>query len=338
MGEITHIFSSLVAPGKHEEDPGEIHGTAIPLDGDLFAMLATIYDKAEEECNLPIRFISDGSQNNEVRTMLIDLIEEPNLHRANKLAERLRSVTTGRSGLGLLFCLIGNENGRQKLFLSRFRATQGILAEAQGAGLTVEFVERVFMKDPGTYKAAVYTATTPRAEFWDGDVVDKQTNPTGDSAANYWIREFLLSDLRTTSKAGSKRLATAMREAAKAATSVEEKHEIVSAMSLMAGLKGQIISPRDVFERFGLSEAVRSAITAQLPNDESLQAAFVLDSDEFRAVAAFRSAKLDNGGVLTAATEDFDRVFERQVLDERTNRVRFTTVGTIVDEKVKGTQ
>jgi hypothetical protein len=337
VGEITHIFSTLVSPGKHEVEPEEIHGTAIPLDGDLFAMLATIYDKAEEECNLPIRFVSDGAQHNDVRSEFIALIEKPTLQRASKLAELLGSVTTARSGLGLLFFVIGQEGNRHKLLVSRFPANHGILAETQGAGLTVEFVERVFMKNTATYKAALYASTTPRAEFWEGDVVDKQTNPTGDSAANYWIREFLLSELRTTSKAGSKRLATAMREAAKGAASVDEKHQIVSAMSLMAGLKGQTISPLDIFERFGLSRAVRDAITAHLPNDESLQAAFVLDAEEFKAVAAFRSARLDNGGVLTAATEDFDRVFERQVLDERTNRVRFSTVGTVVDEKVKGT-
>lgn len=338
MAEITHIFSSLVAPGKHETEPAEIHGTAIPLAGDLFAMLANVYDKAEEECNIPISFLSDGAQNNEVRTEFVRLVEHPTLARANKLGERLSSVTTGRSGLGLLFFVLGNAGNRKKLLVSRFPANQGILAEAHGHGLTVEFVERVFMKNAATYKAALYQAVTPHAEFWEGDVVDKQTNPTGDTAANYWIREFLLSNLRTTSKAGSKRLATAMREAAKAAVSIDDKHQLVSAMSLMAGLKGQVISPLDVFDRFGLSAQLQKAIIAQLPNDESARAAFVLDADEFRAVAAFRSVKLNTGGVLTAATEDFDKVFEREVLDEETNRVRFSTEGNVVDEKVKGSQ
>jgi hypothetical protein len=333
LSNIEHIYSSLVSPSKgvNEAELEPIHGTSIPLNGDLFAMLANVYDRADDECNIPIRFISDGSQNNVVRDALITLVEKPNVTKANNLAERLSSVTTNRSGLGLLFFVLGNEDREHKLLISRFPANHGILAEAKAHGLTVEYVERVFMKNSATYKAALYRAHAPSAQMWDGVVVDKQI----EAAANYWINDFLLSTLRTTSKAGSRRLATAMKEAARGVESVEQKHQLISAMSLMAGLKGKTISARDIFDRFGLSEDLCNAVVARLPNDISVDTTFVLDADEFRDVAGYRSVRLNTGGVLTAATDEFEDVFKREVIDPETNRVKFSTVGNVVDEKVK---
>lgn len=339
MAQITHIFSSLVPPTKNTE-PTDVQGSVISLDGKLYGMLANVYDRADTECSIPIRFLhaSDGSQFNEVRTALIDLVTEPTLAKANKLAERLSSVTTGKSGLGLLFVIIGESDGERKVLLSRFPANPGILAEASAHGLSVALVEKVFMKNVASYKAALYRSAAPAAEFWDGAVVDKQIAQMGESAANYWIKEFLRSDLRTTSKAGSRRLASAMRAAALEATSIDDKHQLISAISLVAGLKDQTVTPRDILDRFGLPASLREAVISKLPTPESADAAFVLDADEFRTIAAFRTVKLDSGGVLTAATEQFDEVFSREVIDQEQALVRFSTVGHVVDERVKGSE
>jgi hypothetical protein len=312
----------------------EISGTGIPLNGDLYAMLANVYDKSGEECTTPIRFVGgvDGTQTNEVRSALIELMDEPTLDRATKLAERLGGVTTGRSGLGLLFVVIGMEGGEHKLLVARFPANEGVLAELGTQGLSVEFVKRVFMKNSMSYKAALYRSTNPAAEFWEGTVADKQLK----DAADYWIKGFLKSDLRTTSREGSRRLAMAFRDAAKAATSVEDKHQLVSAIALVSGLKGHVISPREIFERFGLAETLQKAVIAHLPNDASVEASFVLDAREFHAVAGQRTVKMSTGGILTAATDDFDKVFEREAIEGETALVKFTTVGIVVDETVKG--
>lgn len=334
MAEITNIFSSLVPPGRQAGDLPEINGAVIPLNGDLFAMLANVFDKSDQECTTPIRFLGgeDGTQTNDVRTAFIELITDPTLDRANALAERLCRVTTGRSGLGLLFFVIGTEGGEHKLLVSRFPAHEGVLAELGTQGLSVEFVKRVFMKSSTSYKAALYRSTNPAAEFWEGMVVDKQLQ----DAADYWIRGFLKSDLRTTSREGSRRLAVAFRDAARAATSVDDKHQLVSAITLISGLKGQVISPREIFDRFAIPEPLQKAVISHLPNDASVDAPFILDAKEFHAVAGQRTVKMNNGGILTAATDDFEKVFAREIIEGDTPLVRFTTVGTVVDETVKG--
>lgn len=122
----------------------------------------------------------DGTQTNEVRIALIGLIAEPTLEHATKLAERLGSVTTGRSGLGLLFFVIGKEGNEHKLLVARFPANEGVLAELGSEGLSVEFVKRVFMKHHMNYKAALYRCTNPAAELWEGSVADKQLRDAAD--------------------------------------------------------------------------------------------------------------------------------------------------------------
>src|SRR5437763_16936325 len=118
MAEILHIYSSLVPPADGEE-PREIVSSEITLEGKLYGMLANVYDRADEECNIPIRFLpaKDGKQFNEVRSALIALVEKPTLTKVTQLGRRLSSVTTHRSGLGLLFAIVGKADGEQKLLL-----------------------------------------------------------------------------------------------------------------------------------------------------------------------------------------------------------------------------
>ena len=235
--------------------------------------------------------------------------------------------------MGLLFFVLGG-TGDHEVVISRFPADEGILAEPHESTLDVEFVERIFMKNEAFYKAALYRGKSLKGDFWDGMVVDKQAS-MGHSAS-YWIRDFLRSDFKTTSKAGSMRLAIALREAAKAAPSLETKQQIVSAMTLIQGFANRTLSPRLMFDRFAFSDDAKDIITAKLPNEATLDAAFALDIDEFRRHAAFRSVELDTGAILTAPAERFDAAFERKTLDQDKALVRFTATGHVTDEKVKG--
>ena len=333
--KILRIFSSLVPPGKHGDldAPEPIRGTEVALQGNLFRMLADVYVKSDEECNIPIRFLmtEDGTQQNEVRTALVELIQHPSLDGANMLGARLRDVTNVKSGMGLLFFVLGSPEDN-KVVISRFPADQGILAEAHETTLDVEFVERIFMKNQATYKAAVYRGKSFKSDFWDGMVVDHQAL-IGHSAS-YWIRDFLRSDFKTTAQAGSMRLAIALREASKAAPSLATKRQIISAMTLAPGLENRTVVPRELFDRFGFSDETKETVSAKFPNKATLDAAFALDTEEFRRHAKFRSVELDTGAILTAPAERFDEAFERKTLNHEDGLVRFTATGHVMDEKI----
>jgi hypothetical protein len=64
---------------------------------------------------------------------------------------------------------------------------------------------------------------------------------------------------------------------------------------------------------------------------------FQFDLNEFRAQVPYRSVELDSGGVLTAESSDFDQVFQREIIDERTQEVRYSAQGRVVQEKLSKT-
>ena len=90
------------------------------------------------------------------------------------------------------------------------------------------------MKNEKYYKAAYFIDDSFDTGFWLGFAVDKQINFEKNSQiANYSIHEFLLSDFRTTTKAGTMRFAQALREASKMNLSIDTKSELV-AMTILA--------------------------------------------------------------------------------------------------------
>src|SRR6185437_5894022 len=210
-----------------------------------------------------------GAQNNTARDLMLAYMGAPSLESGRAIAQRLEAFTTNRSGLGLLFLLAGKEANDHKLVISRFPADSAILAQENQQALSVEFLERVFMKSAHSYKAAAYRGASLLAGFWTGKVIDKQISNPAVQASNYWIAQFLDSDFRTTSAAGTRRLAVILRDAARKTDDLAVKGEIAAAVTLAGGLAGQPVSIESFQNHFGLSPAAREAITAELRQHES---------------------------------------------------------------------
>lgn len=329
---VTAIASYLVHPGKGQQDSRDVIGTMLPLSGSLYDMLDSVFTRSEGDCTVPISFdmADDGSRSNEVRDQLIAFLQNPDLETGRMLANRLRDCTTNTPGLGLLFLILGQENGFHKIVFSRFPADTGILAEASQGTLQVAFIERVFMKSKFKYKAALYQGSSFDSDFWDGSAVDKQIRVL----PIYWIQEFLASDFKTTSMAGTFRLAVALRKASHTAPSLDSKQEIVSAITLVPRLKGQALSAHQILDRFGLSQEAQSAIISHLPQKRLVDDTFILDPDEFKRHAAFASVMLNTGAIMTAPADRFDDCFSREAVDEEPDTYQFTSVGRIVDERL----
>ena len=334
---IEHIHTYLVHPGKGSEAAPQISGKAVPLDGKIFALLDEIYSRSQNECNIDISFnhSADGRQQNSCRDLIVDYLGRPNLARGRRIAERLEKVTTHRSGLGLLFLIAGKESRDHKLVISRFPTDIAILAEEDQRTLNVEFLERVFMKSARAYKAAAYQDSSLTSGFWVGGAVDKQINNPETQLSKYWINEFLDSDFSTTSAAGTRRLAVALRSAAKNADDVAVKHEITSAVTLATNLEGRSLSIRDFGQRLHLSEAAKQAIANEIREPRLAEERSRFDLAEFSKHVAYRSIELDSGAMLTADFADFARVFRQEVIDEVEQKMRFSTEGKVVNEKLR---
>jgi hypothetical protein len=335
--ELDLIHSFLIHPGKNLDEPPEISGTLVAKAGRLFDMLKKVFDKAEEECQHDVAFSpdGDGKQHNECRTAILDYLKKSDLTHGRHLAKRLQAVTTNRSGLGLLFLMIGTHKGQTKIVVSRFPADSGILAQEMEKGLTVEFLERIFMKSATSYKAAVYSGKSHDHDFWKGKAGDKQINSAESYIASYWIRDFLHSDFLTPGEAGTRRFASAVREAMNRSTDTKTKEEITALSRLLPGLKGKVASAKGILDRFQVSEDTQQQIKSKFRRESLFDEQFRFMPDELAKFLAFTTVELNNGGMLTAATDSFDRVFTRELVDSDKDVVRFSTEGTITDQRFR---
>jgi len=334
---VSRIYSFLLQVGKGIEPQPSIRGTRIQLNGKLFEMLRDLFDRSDDECKTDIAFrpSEDGEQKNDCRDEIVELLSAPGMGKARRLAERLQAVTTNRSGLGLLFIIIGTDENTQKICISRFPADIGILAEEGDNGLNVEYLEKVFMRNAYAYKAVIYSSASPFSDLWDGKAIDKQTKVADRELSSYWIQEFLLSDFRTTSLQGTRRLANALKSALEQDISSKAKQEIVNVASLAQNLDGKVTSISDLADYFNLSHEAKGAIEEFTGQSMSRHDRFVLSADEFGNVLRFRSIELDTGVMLTARPEDFERHVERNPVGKDKRKMKFTTTGEVIDERLR---
>lgn len=335
--QVGAIHSFLVYPGKNDENPHEINGTAVPMSGLLFDMLRRVFDKAEEECQHNIAFAADGDgkQKNDCRDLLLDYIKHCDVPHGREVAKRLQSVTTNRSRLGLMFLMTGQHKGETKLVVSRFPADSGILAEEKPKGLTVEFLERIFMKSATSYKAAVYFGKSYVKDFWKGHAVDKQINSAESYISDYWIKDFLLSDFLTPGEAGTRRFAIAVRDAMNRSSDPNVKEDITALHRLLAGLPRRVVNAKGLLDQFNVSDETKEEIKNHFPRAKSFEENFQFVPAEFLKHVSLRTVELDNGGLLTASTERFDDVFTSETVDASQDVIRFSTQGRIVDQRFR---
>lgn len=328
------ILSFLTYPKKGKTVDPAASGVRIPLDdGKLCSMLRGIFDGAHKQCDVQVIFTSrSNKQENEVRDDLLGLLRRPNVEHALPLASRLEQSTTGVSGMGLLFVCIGNDGPHKRIVISRFPADEGIVAERSSDKLTVQFVDQVFLKSAHSYKAATYLATGKPDELWFGHVVDKQINHGNKSVSDYWIVDFLRSELSTTAAAGTKRLANAIKSAMTSTVDVVVKSQIAAAAQLAANLPGKAMTIAKFCENFNFSPEATNAILSKVTPARLIEERFRFDAAEFARHIAYKQVELDNGAVLTAPADKFEECFkETGRKDERI----FTTSGHVVDERLK---
>lgn len=334
---IEKIYSFLTYPKKNKAEEDVPSGTSIPPDdGKLCKMLSDIFDNAADQCNIPVMFTSeDKVQANAVRTELQAIFKKPSVSAAAPLAERLQKATSGTSGMGLLFICIGPDSQGTRVVISRFPADEGVVAERTSNNLTVSFVEQVFLKSSHSFKAATYVSTGKANELWTGHAVDKQINHGSKAMADYWIIDFLLSDMATTGATGTKRLALALKATMTSTSDVNVKREITSAVHLAANIPNKAFTINEFCDSFHFSAQTKNAIAAKVNPSRLVNEKFKFDHSEFGKHIAYKQVELDNGAVLTAPVEKFEACFKStKKQDEHT----FSTTGTIVDERLRTTK
>ena len=334
--DVSAAHSFLVQPAKSWDQRPQASGTEIPTEGQLFNMLQELCNRAPNECRIEIMFRpdEDGTPANDSRADLEAYARNPTLEHGRVIAERLQSVTTNRSGLGLLFLAKGRMvSGSHGLVISRFPAEQGVLAQEHADQLSVEFIERVFMKNTRAYKSAIYETPTLIAGFREGRAVDRQLSGPRE-LSQYWISDFLASELRTTGPLGSRRLAEALRTAVNKTTDGRLKHELVSMAQLLRNQDGKVRSARVFLSRLSVSAKGMEAVERAFARPELMDESFRFSAEEFDRHISYRLVELHTGAMLMADDTRFDEVFQSEPAAAE-NAVRYRTEGEVVDQRYR---
>lgn len=332
---ISKAFAYLIPPGRGVTEAPAIGSNEIALGaGKLMNMLESIFSGSPGSHDFEIMFtpMPDGTQDNLCRTLLVSFQESPSIATGLPVAQRLQSVTDNRSGVGLLFLLSGDQGLKKRLIASRFPTDQAVLADTSTGGLNVEFLEQVFIKRLSSYKALLLEHPTPSSGFWKGIATDRQAGQSGEHISEYWLKEFLNADFAETPAQGTRRLARALKEAVKANPSISVKTEIAHASSLApAALAGQSLSIGGFCDHFGLSDAARDTIKGQLSKPSLFGKVFQFEPMEFKTVAPYRTVEMNTGAILTAPSESFENVFEREIVGDD---IEYRTRGRISDQRL----
>jgi len=329
------IFSFLVPVGKNIKEDIDIYGSEVPLEGNLYLTLnEKIVKNINKECDIPISFIPEnGKQKNEVRNILVEFLKTEAIDVGKLLAKRLCGFTSKISGNGLLFLIITNENKYKNLIISRFPVESGLSTNIEKSKLNIEYLENIFMKNSNYYKATIYSGESYDSDFWEGLAVDKQINRKKRELADYWIKDFLKSQFRITSKTGTSFLATSLKESITKCKDVNSKNKLLSVAILAENLNGKAISVNSFCNKYSLPDNLKDIITKSLPTPEIAEIKFEFNLDEFKSILAYTTIYLDNEAVLSAPSFAFHDVWEME--NDQNDKVRFSTYGQIVNEKIK---
>ncbi|QYE34271.1 hypothetical protein KZX46_16005 [Polymorphobacter sp. PAMC 29334] len=325
---ITNVFAYLIAPGKGLSNPPVISSKEIIIEQNkLSIMLSGVFSDQTGAHNFEITFNPDanGKQLNECRSLMLSFYELPSIATGLLIAQRLQNVTDNRSGTGLFFLLSGLHGLQRRLVMSRFPTDQAILADAASGSLDVEFLEQVFIKRLTSYKAAMVEHPSPPDGFWKGIATDRQAGQSGEHISEYWLRDFLNADFSETPAQGTRRLATALKEALKTNPNLTVKSEIAHASSLATAVfENKSLTIQGFCDHFALSTAAQETIKTALPKPSLFGKTFEFDANQFKVVAPFRTVEMNTGAILTAPSDEFEKIFET------------THSGDIIEYKTRG--
>lgn len=331
---LKNITCYLVHPNKHEHTKIVPIETKLKPSSKVYAKIEAIFIEAEQECLSEIIFKPDanGKQNNAFKEKLKNYAIKQNSINGKSIANALQDVTNKQSGLGLFFIAYGEDGAKKKFVLSRFVAEEGISAKSSSNKLSLEFVEKFFMKKSTSYKSALFKGVGDLKGMTGGTAVDKQASGDKDGLARYWTSDFLNCMPKTTPAEGTIRLAKKLQETLKGTSDIAIKEEITSAITLLKNFNGQLFSAKNFCTQFRVSEVTKQAVKDSFKHETLFNEEFVFDSNEFHNLLSFRSIELNTGVLITADSYGFD---EKVSVEESANGiVNITTSGKIVDEKL----
>lgn len=335
---VSKVFCYLSPVGKGIKPfpSNEIRSFEIINSDQMWAKLEDVIKNIDKTCEIDMKFISDGSkQKNETRDEIINLMKEGTLEKGIPLIERLSKNTDKSCKIGLVFIVLGKNNKKDFILIARYPSEEGIVLKQTNQ---VEIVKDVFLKNSHRYKLAFFEDESLQGGFWKGKAVDKQINDSSNSKliSDYWIKDFLSCELELTETQGNKLLGKALRKVLNDESTPETDKDIINSIASSAKLlNGKSKSINSFLRNLSISDENRNRIISALPSKAIAEQVFKFNSEIITGEYNLKALYLNNGGIVMAPTDSFDKVFTTETVDEETGEVSITTEGIIQKQAIK---
>lgn len=324
---IEKIFGFL-APALKEKDQdnsASIIGEEISTSTKLHQVISEIFNKSEKECDIPIKFLTtNGKQENPMRDQIMNLNSHFSIDNCIPIVRKLSHLTDGKTKDGLVFFVSAKSESGTRIMVTRFPAETGItISPAQGKP-NFNVVEDVFLKNSRKYKAVYYNSSD---QFWFGYATDKQVNEGRGKVkeiSDYWIKHFLESEMKITSKRGTEILAKAVRSTLETTDDDDVQKDLVTLTTTIKNANKRLVSFESFFDEMNLSEGTKKEVLKKIDPD-LLGIKFELDVDEFRTTCNYLVNVLDNGAIVIGPAKDFDDIWSKEFVAENDEYIYSTT-------------
>jgi len=334
--EIQKVFGFMAPVGKDKDDIDDmtIRGSEILQNNRLFEILEDLFNKSDKECDIQIRFIAQNlDQDNDIRNKIKAISENFKIENCIDLVKSLSKLTDKKIKDGLIFFIKGCNGGIAKTLIARFPSEIGITIKTDESTFAFEVIEDVFLKNSRKYKAVYYLSSD---DYWIGYAVDKQINEGAGKIkeiSDYWIKEFLKSELKLNSKRGSSLLAKAIRKTITETKKENVKYELVAITPTIKNINTRALTMNSFFDQLNLSEETKKEVLSKIENSNLFNVAFQFDSKEFEDNCNYLVTILDSGAVVMAPAADFDDIWQREFVAE-SGKTKYSTEGIKIRTKV----
>jgi hypothetical protein len=334
---IEFAYVSWVPPLKHlgKESP-KVISKPLDISNTAFKYFTTIFDSAINGCKIEIHFKTDGEQKNEVRDIILGLLnctqQADKMKYANLLSYRLAEMSDNRNGTGLFVILEGKKSSTTRITLNRFREDEVVTTKLDRDDITVELLKQAFSKKSKYYKLAVYEDVISQRSFWKGFAIDRQrTSLDCKEISDYWIKDFLLSDQAINPVQGTRVLSKVIKSILKKELPLEEKEQIITGILALKHRADQFISIESFCKTY-LSNELTYKLKQEVDDEIFFRSEFQIDADTYKIELGSKVTGLDNGVIVTAPTFVYDKYVQEEALGE--GRTRVSVEGKIIDKRI----
>ena len=332
--KIQKIFGFLVPIGKGSDlfEDSQIQGSEILPANKLFNKLLDLFNHSERDCDIKIRFTPKADkQKNDVRDLIVNMCNGFTLDSCKPLVKSLIKLTDRKIKDGLLFFIYADDTADKKLMIARYPSEEAIRVKQEKGEYVFEIIEDVFLKNSRKYKAVYYKKTMD--DFWTGYAVDKQINDDNvKEISDYWIKDFLQSELKLNSTRASEMLARAVRQTISETKNDKVKEELIGATSLVKNIDTKAVTFKSFFDKMNLSKQAKDEVLIKISPPQLAELSFKFSSELFSKNCNYLYKILDNGAIAIAPAVDFPTVWLEEVT--KNGKVRYSTEGKKVKTKI----